>query len=238
MVGVAVFAAGHADGEDGAFVDDGFAVGGGDALAVVGVDGEGGDGDGIVFGGIGEDVFLSEDVEAFHAAAFADIELGGPVGVVGEFVFGEAEFGELGAVFFGDGGVGGEEVIEFEGVLAMGFPDLGAGGGVGFAPAVAGADEAHGELFADAVVGVEFFAREWVEVPEERGIFLLEEPAAGDFEAGGVVVVRGGEGEAVGGVVGEAEAEAVDHDVGVSGGVGSGVGGGDEGEWGAIGGEA
>ena len=137
------------------------------------------------------------------------------MGVVGEFVFGEAEFGELGAVFFGDGGVGGEEVIEFEGVLAMGFPDLGTGGGVGFAPAVAGADEAHGELFADAVVGVEFATWEWVEVPEELGIFLLEEPAAGDFEAGGVVVVGRGVGEAVGGVVREAEGEAVDRDVGV-----------------------
>ena len=162
MVGVAVFATGHADGENGAFVNDVGTIRGRDALAVVRVDGEGGDGDRVVFTGLFEDIFLSEDVEAFHAAAFANVKLGGPVGVVGKFIFGEAEFGEFEAMFFRDGRVGGQEVIEFEGVLAMGFPDLSTRGGIRFAPAIAGTDEAHGKLFADAVVGVEFFARKRV----------------------------------------------------------------------------
>lgn len=57
----------------------------------------------------------------------------------------------------------------------------------------------------------------------------MEEPAAGDLEAGGVVAVRCREGDAVGGVVSEAETKAVHHDVGVAVFIRAGLSGGDKG---------
>jgi len=66
------------------------AVWGDVALDVVRVDGVGAHADGIGDGiGAGEFVF-GHDEFAGEAAGFADVELVGPVAVVGEFVFGEA----------------------------------------------------------------------------------------------------------------------------------------------------
>jgi len=61
------------DGHDGAFIDD--AVFGHDALAVVRVDGKGGDDNGILLLRILHDVFLADDIHALHAPAFTDVEL-------------------------------------------------------------------------------------------------------------------------------------------------------------------
>ena len=122
VIGVALFWGGSANREDGSLVDDA-AVFEGDPLAVVGVDGEGGDGDGVGFVGVLEDVVLGDDVEAFQAAGFANVEGGREVAGVGEFVGAETESGVGFPDGLGDCGIGGEEVIEFEGVLLVGFPD-------------------------------------------------------------------------------------------------------------------
>ena len=200
----------HAHRIDRAFVDD--AVGQGEATAVVRIDGEGGDRDGVIFLRIFEHVLLRQGEASVHAAPFPDVELRRPVLRLGEFVAAEAEFRHGLADLRGDGRVGRQELVELEGVLLVLLPEPGAAGGIGSAPAVGFADEAHREHLPDPVVGVELVAWQRIEVPGQRGFRVFEEIPADELEAGRVIGFRLRKGHAVRRVLREAQAEAVDHD--------------------------
>ena len=209
VVGVAVRTAGDAYGEDGPFVQHAFRQG--DAAAVVRIDRERRHRDRVVLLGVIDDVLLRQRVAPVQSAAFADVELGRPMARLRELVAAQAEFGHRLADLGGDGGVGRQELIELQRVFLVLVPEPGAAGGIGGAPTVGLADEAHREHLPDAVVGVEFVAWQRIQVPRKGGVRVFQEIASDQFETGRVVGLRRREGRAIGGVLRQAEAEAIDH---------------------------
>ena len=120
MVGIAVAASGYADRHDRALVDH--AVGQGDTAAVMRIDGEGRDRDGVVLLRVIDNVFLRQRITSVHPSTFADVELGRPMVGLGELVAAEAKFSHRGADLRRHGVVGRQELIELERVLLMFFP--------------------------------------------------------------------------------------------------------------------
>ena len=214
VVRVADAAPGHAEGQDGALVHDG-AVRADHALAIVRIDGERGDRDGVVLARRFEDVPLRQDMETLQPSRLADVERGREVPGGGELVFAEAEGGILGADFFGDGRVGPQEVQKFEGVLFVRLPDPGAFRFVGRMPRVASAHEPQRDLAMDGVVAVELVAGQWVQVEADSADPGLER-ATGQLESRRVVVRRLGNRHAVRRVAGEAEPEAESHHMSIA----------------------
>ena len=173
MVGVTVTAAGNAHRHDGSFIDDKLSRA--HALAVMRVDGERRHDDGVFLLRLFHDVFLRDDVFTDHAAAFADVELRRPMIVIGKLVFAEPDLRVLLANCGRHGGIGAEEVVHLQGILLVRLPDLCASGLIRFAPAVAGSHQAHGELFSDAVIRVEFVPRQRIQIPQQmRSLFLCK----------------------------------------------------------------
>ena len=111
------------------------------------------------------------------------------------------------------------------------LPDLRATGLIRLAPAIACTHQAHGELFPDAVVGVELVSRQWIQIPQQVRALLLGKVAPQDLESRGIVVRWHWKRNAVRRVLRHAEAEAVDHDVLVPVFIGTSIGRGDEGQW-------
>jgi len=197
------------------------------ALHVVGIHAVGAEGDGVGGDVAAGAVVLGHHVGAGHAAGFADVELGGPAVVVGEFVAGEAPAGGLGADFFGDARVVGEGPEQALGVGEVGGADAVAGGVVGLGVGIVFADEVGGE--AGVVIGVGLAVRHVGRVEREDFQASLE---VAEKELVVARIVTGGLGkwDAVGGGVGEAEAEIVGLDLGIGGAFDAGAGGGDAGE--------
>jgi len=163
LVGVANAGARDAHRQDGAFVDDATALDR-HALAVVRVDWERGDGDGVILAGRIDDVLLAQDVESLQSAGFTDVEGGREVPRRDELVLAETEGSVVAASLRWDGRVGPQEVQELEGVLLMRLPEAGAFRGVGRMPSVAATDQAEGDLSVDGVVAIELFPGQRVEV--------------------------------------------------------------------------
>ena len=190
---------------DVAFVAD-VAVLGDVALGVVGVHVVGAHADGVGGGEAGGEVVFGHHEVADHAAGFADVDLVGPVVVVGEFVLGEAPLAHFVADFLGNGGVVGEEV---EPALLVGFvfgDDFTAFLVGCFGVVVVHADVVGGE--GAVVVGVGFEVGGGVEFAEDVVPAALE-VAGEEGVLVGVVAFGFGEGNAVGGDFGEAHAEVV-----------------------------
>ena len=216
---------------DVAFVLD-VAFGGDVALGVVGVDGVGAHADGVGGGFLFAEFVFGHDEGADHAAGFADVELVGPVAVVGEFVFGEAPLVEFFTDVGGDAGVVGDEVHEALLVGAVFVDDFLAAfvGGVGVVVVVADVVEGEGAV----VVGVGLPVGSGVELVEELAPAGVED-AEDEFVLGGVVAFGFGEGDAVFGGFGVAGAEAVGLDAVVALAFDAGVLGADASEHAAFG---
>ena len=167
-----------------------------------------------------EAVGFGLDVVADHAAGFADVDLVWPVSVVGELVFGEAPFVDFFAEVGGDAGVVAEEPEEAFLVDFVFFDDGGAGGVVAIGVVVVHPDVIGGE--SAVVVGIGLAVGHVLVVAPDVAPSLLD-VAEVEFVAEGVVAFGFGEGNAVGGVVGEAHAEAVGLDAVVAGAFGAGV---------------
>ena len=204
VVADAVGADGAGD-EMGAFFADA-AVGVDEGRDDVGIEGVGADADGMagVDAGLAAEVFLFQDEGAAQAAGFADVELMREISVVGELVLGPAPGGEFFADGGGDAGVVGEGPEHAEGVVAVLGGDSGAFGVGGGGVVEIGADEIE-------VVGVGLPIGHRGERDDflERGVGLELEAADEGFVPERIEVGGFGEGEAVGGVVGEGDAVAV-----------------------------
>ena len=162
-------------------------------------------------------VLFGHDVVADHAADFADVELPGPVVIVEEFVFGEAECLVGFADVFGNAGVMGVGPEEAFLPVLVGLDDFCASGIVGFGVVPVHADE----VGADGVfvVGVGFAVGHPGGGPLDAVVAGFD-VAEGEFEPAFVVVGGFFPVLAIGGVVGGAHAEVVGLDFGVAGAIG------------------
>ena len=92
------------------------------------------------------------------------------------------------------------------------LPQAGAPGRVGVAPWRGFAHEFHGEAGVRRMVSVELVAGQGPELPRRRRVGVFLEVTTGEFEAGRVVFLGLRERDAVRGIRGDAQAEAVGHD--------------------------
>ncbi len=157
---------------------------------------------------------LGHDVCGDHASSLTDVELVGPIVVVGEFILGEAPGLEVFANFFGDAGVVGEGPHESFLVVFVVAENFFACGVVAIGVFVVLAYVVGGD--GVVVVGICFAVGHEDGIPGAAvvtGFKVSEE----EFVFGGIVVLRFGPGTAVGRYIGCAEAVAVGLDAVVAG---------------------
>ena len=111
------------DDEKTAFIDDLLAIRRGEAAHDMRVHREATERDGVRLGEVVKEVALRDDEVADHAAAFAGVEVVGPVGVVGELILWQAPLLDVLPDGFGQGGIGAQEPEQAVGVAAMRFPN-------------------------------------------------------------------------------------------------------------------
>ena len=174
---------------------------------------------------------MFDDIHAAHAAAGPDVELGWEVAGLGELIGTKAPCGDFVAAGLVEDGIRFHEMDHLEGVLLVSFDDGGAASLVRLCPGFGAADEADGELRTDRVVGVDFFVRNRQVAEVDSTLAVAFHVAANDFEFGGIVMGRGGNGHFVRALfLGHGNAETVDHEFVVADFIRAASDGGDEGE--------
>ena len=162
-------------------------IGADESLDVVTIQRVAAEADGIGDDLVAQDMVLGHDLFADHATCFPDIDLPGPVSVVGELVFRVTPSGELLANLSGDAFVREEEVEEAFLVADVFGDDAIAGAVVAFDVAVIAAEVVDAER--TEVIEVGLAIRHRIVEPEgmiEAGL----EVASEQFVTGGIVAFR------------------------------------------------